>query len=142
MSATVEAEMAEFTMDYIYLASALHITNPMSIENFLNPVEENVIHHVLSDAEILIAAQTVEEEDKEQEEVEVAAFMKLSFSMKDKLTVCSTILLVLEDESNCEKEEVQGVIQTLRMKQRKLQRKIAVIAALSAMQPKISEYFS
>lgn len=135
-----EREMAEFTAEFTYLTNALRITNVMSIENFLNPAEEDCVHTILTDAEILEAAQTVEEEESD-EEVEIAESLKPSFSKKDKLIAYGMVALMLEDESDCDEEEMRRVVQSLWRKQKVMRRSLAFAADLNAVQPKISEYF-
>ena len=91
----------------------------------------------MDDMEILEAAQTVEEE-----EAEAAEFIKPSFSKKIRLTTYSTVMLILDDESDCEKDDMQYVMRVLRRKQKAMQREMALEADLTAVQLKISEYFS
>ena len=51
-------------------------------------------------------------------------------------------MLMLEDESDCKKDDMQYVMRVLRRKQKAMQCEMALEADLAAVQPKISEYFS
>ena len=61
------------------------------------------------------AAEIIEEEE---EEAEAAEFIKPSFSMIEKLSTFGTMLLILENDDDCENAELQYVIQVLRKKQK------------------------
>jgi len=134
----IEREIADLAFDFTRLTTGLRLSNPMSIENFLNPVEENDVHHFMTDTELLAAAQTVEEES-EPEDMEES---RPVFGMTTKLHACSTMLLVLEGESDWESEEMQRVIGVLRKKQKALHRAIAQTADLNGIQQTITRYFS
>ena len=87
----------ELTNMYEQFIQAADIQSAMSLNDFINPLEEEQNHELLTDEEILEAAATVDH-DKEQEEAEAAAPMLYSdlskqeqvIALAKSITICET----------------------------------------------------
>jgi hypothetical protein len=56
----------QFQVNISQMIQDLHVENPMPINNFLNPIEEDISNHMLwTNEELLEAAETIEEEECE-----------------------------------------------------------------------------
>ena len=63
----------ELQLEYDYFVQTAGIQSAISLQDFVNPIEEQQPHHILTDDEILEMSQTVDEDiDQEQEETEVS----------------------------------------------------------------------
>jgi len=110
---TLPTENDTFNREFIEFVQALNIQNPMSLENYINPAEEVCAHELLTDMEILEAAQTVDK-DEEQEEAEAnvpAPYADLP--EQEKVIALAKAIAIIEEE-NRENQATEATIKFLR----------------------------
>jgi DDE superfamily endonuclease/Tc5 transposase DNA-binding domain len=116
---------AELSEDFDRFIRAANIRTAMSLDNFLNPEDEDVNVHVqLTDEEIVQSVQQVEE-DEEQEEAETEApSHHLNISVSEKVITIARTIAFIEDSPDGWKTEQQAAVQQLRRLQRDLRRQV------------------
>jgi len=117
-------EIVVFASEYEYAIEQFKIHNAMSLEDFLNPVEETTFtHEMLTDDEILEIVQYVEE-DEEQERAEEIPDPMTNLSLTDQAKILGRAVAVLELHFDSVKE-IDEAIGTLRRAQGKIRWNIA-----------------
>ena len=135
-----ESESGFTNEDLAGLITGLDLQEPMSIEEFLDPLEENQIDAILTDEELLEAAQT-QEEDKEQDEMEQMSGLTECFSYKEQIRAFTIVKSVLEDRENLESEEIRSILQRLKWTQSEIREEARKEMELHIIQPSITDYF-
>jgi hypothetical protein len=116
---------AEFNTEYNAFVDKANIHNAMSIQTFLNPDEEQVVHQILTDEEILAVAGQEDGEDELQEEAEAdipSAYADLP--LEDKVIALAQVLSFVEDDEKCLEPSYQETARVLRAVQKKIRRDI------------------
>jgi hypothetical protein len=98
------------------LFASLQLQKPMTIENFLDPIEESQVHAILTDEELLAAAQT-QEEDEDQEEAEEVVPLAECFSREEQVKAFTVVIAALEEREKMDSEEAMLMLCRLRKAQ-------------------------
>ena len=69
----LQTDVVTFEEEFSILLNALHVQDPVSANHYIDFTEENQSHVILTDAELLAAAQTVEM-DEDQESAATMSF--------------------------------------------------------------------
>ena len=135
-----ESEPGFSNEDLTGFITSLDLEDPMSIEEFLNPLEEDQTDAILTNEELLEAAQT-QEEDKEQDEMEQMSGLTECFSYKEQIRAFTIVKSVLEDRENLESEEIRSILQKLKWTQSEIREKARKEMEIHIIQPSITDYF-
>jgi DDE superfamily endonuclease len=117
--------VAEFNTEYNAFVEKANIHNTMSVQKFLNPDEEQVVHQMLSNEEILTVAGQEDGEDELQEEAEAdipSAYANLP--LEDKVIALAQVRSFIEDDEKCLEPSYQETARVLRAVQKKIKRDI------------------
>ena len=84
------------------LITALPLENPMSIANFLDPIEEKATDQFFTDEELVIMSQQNPGEDEDQEEAEEVPAVSITevFSKADQIKFISVVTAILEERQS------------------------------------------
>ena len=122
----VEVEQDPFDDEFAALLQSLSISEPMSLAEYLDIQEEQGSHEVLSDEELLAAAQTVEEDTEQEEAMEMPSF-GLTLSEQDCISGLGKAIGILEAYDAMQGQwslDTEALISGLRKKQYVIRRKI------------------
>ena len=68
----LETNVVIFEEEFNILLNALHIQNPVSVKDYIDCTEENQSHVILTDAELLAAAQIVKMNEDQESAITVS----------------------------------------------------------------------
>ena len=137
----IENESADFEAEFNHLLNHLDVRNPMSVDEYLHPQEENNAHAFLSDAEILEAAMIVDDDIDVQENVEPVSLILPEMSRVERIAVLSAAMTVLKNEAEKWDDELERGIQALRKVQKTLEQKERSEKEHKLQQTSITKYF-
>lgn len=102
-SAELNELEAQETGNLSALITALPLQNPMSIANFLNPIEESTTNQVFTDEELIIMSQQTLDDDEEQEAEDIAAISITEvFSKAEQIKFLTVVTSLLEEQHSGE----------------------------------------
>ena len=122
----VIVEQNSFDAEFTTLLQSLCISELIAPEDYVDIQEEQETHRILSDEELLEAAQTVEEDPEQEEAIEKPSF-GLTLSEQDCVSRLARAIAILEAYDAMQGEwnmDTEVLISSLRKKQRAIRRKI------------------
>ena len=114
----IATENAVFEVEFISLLDHLDVRNPMSVDEYLHPQEENNAHIFLSDAEILEVAMIIDDDFDVQENGDSTPMVRSKRSKAESIAILSAAMAVLDDEAEMWNDDLEKGIQVLRRIQR------------------------
>ena len=130
--------------EFATLLQSLSISEPMSLADYLEIPEEQESHEALSDAELVEAAQTIEEDLGQEEAIEQPSF-GLTLSEKDCARGLAQAIAILEAYDAMQGQwsmDTEALISGLRKKQQAIRRKMVEDTQSREHQMLIRKYFS
>jgi DDE superfamily endonuclease len=93
--------------EYDYAMQQLNIRNPMSLENFSNPPEEETVltHEIFTDEEILLMVEHVEQDDEQEAAEEEVPNPIANLSLEEQARALGKAAAILEMHDNVEWEK-------------------------------------
>jgi hypothetical protein len=140
----VTVEQNSFDAEFTTLLQSLCISEPMTPEDYVDIQEEQETHRILSDEELLEAAQTVEEDPEQEEAMEKPSF-GLTLSEQDCVSGLARAIAILEAYDAMQGEwnvDTEVLISGLRKKQRAIRRKIVEDRESRQYQMSITRFLS
>jgi hypothetical protein len=112
-----ESEIA--SAEYDYILQQLNIRDAMSLEDFLNPSEEETVftHEMLTDEDIIEMVQHVEEDEEQEMAEEEISNPVINLPLEEQAKVLGKTMAVLEMHNNT---EIEKAIEVLRQVQRNI----------------------
>jgi hypothetical protein len=105
-----------FIREFAEFIQGLNIQNPMLPENYINPAEEVYTHELLTDVEILEAAQMVDEDEGQEEAEANVSAPYTNLSEQEKVVALAKAIAIIEE--NRENQAAEAAIKCLRQAQR------------------------
>src|SRR5947207_14002980 len=131
-------------MKYATLIQSLDIQNPMSLDEYINIPEEEKLHELLTNEQLIEAAQTIEE-DKEQEMAIEKSSLTFSFSKKESIIGLGKAIAILEAHDAMQEKQdskTKELIRDLRKKQTGIRRELMIERDQNMSQVSITKFFS
>ena len=140
----INAEQDDFDMEFSTLIQSLNIQNPMSFDEYINVPEEEESHELLTDEQLIEAAQTIEE-DKEQEMAIEKSSLTFTFSKKESIIGLGKAIAILEAHDVMQEKwdsKTEELIRGLRKKQTEIRRELMIERDQNISQVSIIRFFS
>ena len=139
----------DFVEDYQQFVQQARIRNPMTIEDFLNPIDEDdEIQIEMTEEEIvelvkgLLEAESISNSQSDMEDVDNGPSSYLSLSVKEQIMVFAHAIALVEDSSSSWwRDEKEKTIEKLRLMQRDYRRQLREQERPQLIQRSITGYF-
>jgi hypothetical protein len=138
-SQALNSETAMFQEDLERLTEALNIQEPMSVKDYIECIEEEVVHQKFTDAELLAAAEEAEEEEEgEGEEVELFPLIS-GLSSQEYLQILAKAVQIVEKKSK--NRAAESTIELLKHLQKDIRLELAQEKQKNQVQQRIHTFF-
>jgi DDE superfamily endonuclease len=119
----LQTDVVTFEEEFSVLLNALHIQDPVSANDYIACAEENQPHVILTDAELLAAAQTAEVDEDQESAAAVPFPLLVGLSDQECVQIIAKAAAIVE--ARLEYQAVEGTIQTLKRVQKEIRWDIA-----------------
>ena len=136
---TFQIDVVTFEEEFSILLNALHVQDSVSTNDYINCMEENQLHVLLTDAELLASAQTVEVDEDQENAAAVPFLLLVDLSDQECIQIIAKATAIVE--ARLEYRAAEGAIQTLKRVQKEIRWDIAKEKEKNSVQRTIDSYF-
>ncbi len=131
---------AEFIADFNNFLQATNIQSAMTLNNFINPANEDAVQEQLTDEQIIELVLRMDEDEEDEEELELPS-PYLNLPKSDRVIALAQTITFIENAPDGWKEGPQNVVRYLRRMQRDLRYEIIKEQEEKNIQTTISSFF-